>query len=69
MSGKKQTGDKTIMQCVCGATRFQGPFPVGEIVKVDGITELDPQEMLYMCRNCNKVQTTDEMTERVITAA
>ena len=66
---KKTTGPKTIMQCACGATRFQGPFPVGEVIKTDNGYELETQEVLYMCRNCNKVQTTAEMHERVILEA
>lgn len=70
MATKKMTGDKVIEQCVCGATLFQGPFPVGELVKVDdAMVEMDVKQMLYLCRNCNKTQTLDEMSDRVITAA
>lgn len=67
MAIKKQSGERVIKQCVCGATSFQGPFPVGELVVTDVLIEMDVKQMLYLCRNCNRVLTVDEMTDRVVT--
>jgi hypothetical protein len=64
---KSKTGDKVIKQCICGATLFQGPFPVGELVMVDGIAvEMDIKQMLYLCRNCNRTLMVDEMIDRAV---
>ena len=41
---------KTLKQCTCGATKFQGPFPIGEIV--DGV--FVPAIQVFTCRQCHK---------------
>ena len=42
---------KTIKQCTCGATKFQGPFPVGTFV--DGNFMVENNQ--YTCVNCHNV--------------
>jgi|WetSurMetagenome_2_1015567.scaffolds.fasta_scaffold80378_2 hypothetical protein len=54
---------KTLKQCLCGATFFQGPFPRGEIVN----DVFEKREELYQCVNCNKVQSIAQMIDRTIT--
>jgi hypothetical protein len=53
---------KTLSQCQCGATVFEGEFAQGEIVNKKFV----PRMLIYRCVNCNKIQTIDEMLERVI---
>jgi hypothetical protein len=66
MATKSKTGDKVIKQCACGATLFQGTFPVGELIVNDSLIEMDIKQTLYLCRNCNKTQTVDEMQDRAV---
>ena len=55
---------KTVKQCICGATVFYGPIPIGEIV--DGV--MIPRETMYTCTNCGKDQRIEQMIDRVIAA-
>ena len=48
---------KRLRQCTCGATVFQGPFPVGEFV--DG--KFVKREDQWRCMNCNTVRSAAEM--------
>lgn len=65
MASKSQTEPtpKTLKQCVCGATVFQGPFPVGEI---DGAGEMHVRRNEYRCVRCNKVQELESMIDVTI---
>ena len=52
----------SVKQCICGATVFYGPIPIGEIV--DGV--MVPREAQYTCTNCGKDQRLDQMIDRPI---
>lgn len=53
---------KTLKQCECGATLFQGPFRRGEIRNGDFL----PREILWQCVNCNRVQTVEQLHDLAI---
>ncbi len=53
---------KVIKMCTCGATVFQGPFPVGPIV--NGVMAPNYEE--YRCVRCNKPDQLDKIGDHAV---